>query len=45
MKATANGSQKNEDDEWFELGEELCKLTREEAEKELTVEYDMKLEV
>lgn len=34
----------NEDDEWFELGEELCKLTREEAEKELTVEYDMKLE-
>ena len=24
-----------EDDEWFELGEELCNLTREEAEKAL----------
>ena len=25
----------NEDDEWFELGDELCKITREEAQKSL----------
>ena len=29
----------SEDDEWYEIGEQLCKLTREETEKELEKKY------
>ena len=32
----------SEDDEWFELGEELCKLTREEAERALICQNEQK---